>query len=257
MRASRAGSANVAGGAKLALNIVGAHHFPCCVMTDSTRTNAPSEIRSEPRWAAALAMLAAAAMPFALPRSLNVVPQWIVAAIVCALLIAAVVTHYIHQPRLNDFFGYSVLIVLTIAQLYSILTLIVALPRHAEIAQRLLESAAVLWVTNVVIFAAWYWRLDAGGPNARDTRAAHVRGAFLFAQMSIIAPGTDGKSIAETEAWRPQFVDYLALSFYTATAFSPTDVPVLSRWAKLLMMIQAIMSLTTVALLAARAVNIL
>jgi hypothetical protein len=88
-------------------------------------------------------------------------------------------------------------------------------------------------------------------------RAAHVSGAFLFPQMAIIAPGTDGKSMAEVEQWRPQFVDYLALSFYTATAFSPTDVPVLSRWAKLMMMVQAIMSLTTVALLAARAVNIL
>ncbi|MEP7064992.1 MAG: hypothetical protein ABI889_03055 [Gemmatimonadota bacterium] len=226
-------------------------------MAGSTKTTAVRENKAEPRWAAALAMLAAAAMPFALPRSLNMLPQWIVATIVIALLVATVVTHYVHQPQLNEFFGYSVLIVLTIAQFYSIATLIVALPRHSEIAQRLLESAAVLWVTNVIIFAAWYWRLDAGGPNARDGRTAHVRGAFLFPQMSIISPGTNGKSIAETEEWRPQFVDYLALSFYTATAFSPTDVPVLSRWAKLMMMIQAIMSLITVALLAARAVNIL
>jgi len=75
--------------------------------------------------------------------------------------------------------------------------------------------------------------------------------------MSIIAPGTEGKSIAEVEQWRPQFVDYLALSFYTCTSFAPTDVPVLSRWAKLMMMMQALMSLTTVALLAGRAVNIL
>jgi hypothetical protein len=184
-------------------------------------------------------------------------PQWCVAALVCALLIAAVVTHYIHQPRMNEFFGYSILIVLTIAQIYSLGTLITALPRHAEIAKRLLESASVLWVTNVIVFAAWYWRVDAGGPNARDGRSAHVTGAFLFPQMAIVSPGTNGKSMAEVEGWRPQFVDYLALSFYTATAFSPTDVPVLSRWAKLMMMVQAIMSLTTVALLAARAVNIL
>jgi hypothetical protein len=115
----------------------------------------------------------------------------------------------------------------------------------------------VLWVTNVIIFALWYWRVDAGGPNARDSRAAHVDGAFLFPQMAMIAPGTNGKSIAEVENWRPQFVDYLALSFYTATAFSPTDVPVLSRWAKMMMMVQAITSLATVGLLAARAVNIL
>jgi hypothetical protein len=229
----------------------------CRTMNAPTTPKARRPIRAEPRWAAALAMLAAAAMPFALPRSLSVLPQWIVAALVCALLIAAVVTHYIHQPRLNELFGYSILVVLTIAQIYSLGTLVSALPRHAEIAKRLLESAGVLWVTNVILFAAWYWRVDAGGPNARDVRAAHVSGAFLFPQMAIIAPGTDGKSMAEVEQWRPQFVDYLALSFYTATAFSPTDVPVLSRWAKLMMMVQAIMSLTTVALLAARAVNIL
>ncbi len=226
-------------------------------MADSTKTKSARQIGAEPRWAAALAMLAAAAMPFALPRSLSVLPQWIVAALVCTLLIAAFVTHNIDQPRLNEFFGYSVLIVLTIALLYSLTTLIVALPRHAEAAKRLLESAGVLWVTNVIVFAAWYWRLDAGGPNARDGRVAHLRGAFLFPQMAIVAPGADGKSIAEVESWRPQFVDYLALSFYTCTAFSPTDVPVLSRWAKLLMMVQAVMSLTTVALLAGRAVNIL
>jgi hypothetical protein len=226
-------------------------------MKASTKPKHEQTRRPEPRWTVALAMLAAAAMPFALPRSLNLLPQWIVATLVGTLLIAAVVTHNIHQPRLNDFFGYSILIVLTIAQISSLGTLIFALPRHLEIAKRLLESAAVLWVTNVILFAAWYWRVDAGGPNARDVRAAHTSGAFLFPQMSIIAPGTDGKSMAEMEEWRPQFVDYLALSFYTATAFSPTDVPVLSRWAKLMMMVQAIMSLTTVALLAARAINIL
>jgi hypothetical protein len=226
-------------------------------MTDLTRTKPAREIKPEPRWAVLLAVLAAAAMPFALPRSLNVLPAWMVATIVCALVIAAFVTHRIHQPQLNQFFGYCILVVLTIAQLYSLVTLIVALPRHAEIAARLLESAAVLWVTNVIIFAMWYWRVDAGGPNAREGRPAHVSGAFLFPQMLIIAPGTDGKSMAEMEGWRPQFIDYLALSFYTATAFSPTDVPVLSRWAKLMMMVQAIISLTTVVLLAARAINIL
>jgi hypothetical protein len=226
-------------------------------MADSTNVRSARGIKPEPRWAVILAILAAAAMPFALPRSLSVLPQWMVATIVCALMIAAIVTHNIHRPRLNEYFGYSVLIVLTIAQVYSLITLIIALPRHAEIAERLLESAAVLWATNVILFAMWYWRVDAGGPNARDDRPAHIDGAFLFPQMSIIAPGTDGRSMAEMEGWRPHFVDYLALSFYTATAFSPTDVPVLSRWAKLMMMVQAIMSLTTVALLAARAVNIL
>jgi hypothetical protein len=216
-----------------------------------------TEIKYEPRWPVALASLAAAALPFALPRSLSIFPQWIVATLVALLVVAAVVTHYTHKAMLNQLFGYAMLSVLTIALIYSLITLILALPKHTEVAERLLESAAVIWVTNVIVFAVWYWRLDAGGPNARDGRASHSRGAFLFPQMSIISPGGDGKSIAEVEMWRPQFVDYLALSFYTCTSFAPTDVPVLSRWAKLMMMVQAIMSLTTVALLAGRAVNIL
>ena len=81
---------------------------------------------------------------------------------------------------LNEWLGYAVLAILTIAMLYGLVTLIRALPTHAEVAQRLLESAAVLWFTNVIVFASWYWRLDAGGPNARDLRGAHTRGAFLF-----------------------------------------------------------------------------
>ena len=216
-----------------------------------------SKITPEPRWPVVLAMLAAGALPFALPRSLSVLPQWIVASLVFVLIVAAAITHTVNKVRLNQIFGFTLLGVLTIEQLFSLVRLIVALPQHTEVAERLLVSAAVLWVTNVIIFAIWYWRLDAGGPNARDTRLAHVRGAFLFPQMQIIAPGSDGKSIAEVEGWHPQFVDYLALSFYTGTAFAPTDVPVLSRWAKLMMMVQAVMSLTTVALLAGRAVNIL
>ncbi|HMI57621.1 MAG TPA: hypothetical protein VK511_06215, partial [Gemmatimonadaceae bacterium] len=199
-----------------------------------------SKITPEPRWPVILAVLAAGGLPFALPRSLSVMSPWIVASLVFVLMVLAVITHNVHKHQLNQLFGFILLGVLTIAQLFSLVRLIVALPQHTEVAERLLVSAAVLWVTNVIIFAVWYWRLDAGGPNARDERVAHIRGAFLFPQMQIIAPGSDGKSIAEVEGWHPQFVDYLALSFYTGTAFAPTDVPVLSRWAKLMMMVQAV-----------------
>jgi hypothetical protein len=96
--------------------------------------------------------------------------------------------------------------------------------------------------------------LDAGGPHQRDLRRSHTDGAFLFPQMLLdpelrIEMGED--------QWSPGFVDYLFLAFNTSTAFSPTDVPVLSRWAKGLMMVQSMISLATIALLAARAVNIL
>ncbi len=120
--------------------------------------------------------------------------------------------------------------------------------------QLLLRSAAALWVTNFLVFASWYWRLDAGGPHARHLRASHTRGDFLFPADDAGSGHADCRSIPD---WSPGFVDYLFLAFNTSTAFSPTDSPVLSRWAKVLMMIQSSISLATLALLAARAVNIL
>jgi uncharacterized membrane protein len=118
----------------------------------------------------------------------------------------------------------------------------------------LLRAAAGLWACNVLVFAVWYWRLDAGGPNQRDLQGSHTDGAFLFPQM-VMDPVL--KAAAGEEDWRPGFVDYLFLAFNTSTAFSPTDVPVLSRWAKGMMMVQSSISFTTVVILAARAVNIL
>jgi len=105
-----------------------------------------------------------------------------------------------------------------------------------------------------MVFASWYWRLDAGGPNARDLRDKHTSGAFLFPQMTLQPWQLAGEG---QQAWKPGFVDYLFLAFNTSTAFSPTDVPVLSRWAKALMMLQSSISLAVVIVLAARAINIL
>jgi hypothetical protein len=132
--------------------------------------------------------------------------------------------------------------------LLSLARLIIGMADHTESPRMLLLSAALLWISNILVFACWYWRLDAGGPNARDRRETHEDGAFLFPQMTM-----DG----DHENWTPGFVDYLFLAFNTSTAFSPTDAPVLSKWAKIMMMLQASISLATLALLAARAVNIL
>jgi len=140
----------------------------------------------------------------------------------------------------------------TFALVGSLVLLVAALPSHRERPTVLLRSAAALWVTNVLVFALWYWRLDAGGPHRRDARAGHEDGAFLFPQMTI-APD----SPAYDAQWSPNFVDYLFLAFNSSTALSPTDSPVISRWAKLLMIVQSAISLTIIALLAARGVNIL
>jgi hypothetical protein len=154
----------------------------------------------------------------------------------------------------NKALGYLLTSIVTLDMVWSLFLLVVALPSRRETPLEMLRSAGALWITNILVFASWYWRLDAGGPRARELRGVHTDGAFLFPQM-----GLDQQARREMgeQCWSPGFVDYLFLAFNTSTALSPTDSPVLSRWAKVLMMVQALISLTTVVLLAARAVNIL
>jgi len=208
-----------------------------------------TRVEGEPRWPAVLAILAAAALDFLLPEPFTFGPNWLLPALVSLLIIPTVAAYRAQRLQLNRLFGHLALGVLTASMVWSLSELIWRLPSHRDTPQELLRAAATLWMANILVFASWYWRLDAGGPNERDQRAAHTQGAFLFPQMMI-----SGK---QARAWRPGFVDYLFLAFNTSTAFSPTDVPVLSRWAKLMMMVQALISLATVALIAARAVNIL
>ena len=210
----------------------------------------------EPRWPAVLALLAVGGMYLALPRQLAPAfgPRWLLFAIVLALLIPTIITFRLRHHRLNQFFGFLVLMIVTVSEIWSLGLLIRSLFSDALSPKHLLFSAGVLWFTNVIIFALWYWRLDAGGPHIRDLEPGHEEGAFLFPQMTM----DDGlKRKVGEENWSPQFLDYLFLSFNHSTALSPTDTAVLSRWAKCLVMIQASISLTTIAVLASRAVNII
>lgn len=216
-------------------------------MTNSTK-------RLEPRWPAMLALLAVCVLRLALPESLSVGPDWLLIAVVGVLLIPTIWARYRGLDLLNKILGYVLTSIVTVDMVWSLWLLVAALPSHKQMPQDMLMSAAALWITNVIVFASWYWRLDAGGPRARELRGVHTNGAFLFPQMTL---NQQAKREMGEESWSPGFVDYLFLAFNTSTAFSPTDSPVLSRWAKVLMMIQALISFTTVALLAARAVNIL
>jgi hypothetical protein len=210
--------------------------------------------RVEPRWPAMLALLAVGGLRMALPEYLSVGPSWLLIAVVVVLLTISVWTRRRKRGGLNHTVGYVLSSIVTIDMCWSLWLLVAALPAHKQAPPDLLRSAAALWITNILVFASWYWRLDAGGPTARELRGAHTDGAFLFPQMTLDEPT---KRAMGEELWSPGFVDYLFLAFNTSTAFSPTDSPVLSRWAKLLMMIQSLISLATVVLLAARAVNIL
>lgn len=213
-------------------------------------TTGPREPRTaEPRWPAVLALLATGGLHFVVPAPLRFGQEWLLLAVVTVLLIPTVVAHRVGKQLLNRVLSHIVAGAVTASMVWSLGLLILRLPKHLDPPQELLRAAAALWVANILVFASWYWRLDAGGPNRRDLEDTHTDGAFLFPQM--VTPWDSDKN------WRPGFVDYLFLAFNTSTAFSPTDVPVLSRWAKLMMMVQACISLATIALLAARAVNIL
>jgi len=217
-------------------------------------SSSPGPFNPEPRWPALIAILAVGALYLALPEFLTPGPSWLVPVLVIALSVPALISHRMGAYTMAHRLGYAALGTVTIAMLASLGLLIANLPARKETPAQLLVSAVCLWSTNLLIFASWYWRLDAGGPHQRDLRGAHTDGAFLFPQMML---DPDLREEMGELDWRPGFVDYLFLAFNTSTAFSPTDVPVLSRWAKGLMMIQASISLATLAILAARAINIL
>lgn len=216
--------------------------------------NSVEPLDPEPRWPAFIAVIAVGGLYTALPDALTLGPRWLFPSLVLALLFPTVVSHHTGRHRLNTIFAFLVAALLTIGLTISVILLIGALPTRGKTPLALLLSAASLWATNILVFALWYWRLDAGGPHQRDKRAGHPDGAFLFPQMTM---SEEALKEAGQQDWSPNFIDYLFLAFNTSTAFSPTDVPVLARWAKLLTMLQSLLSLLIIALLAARAVNLL
>lgn len=209
--------------------------------------------QADRRWQVIVAVLAVAGLYAALPDSLSVGPRWLQAVAVCVLLTLSIITHGSGAHRANQIIGHILSAILTLFMVWSLVLLVMAVPAHREEPIVMLRSAVALWATNIVVFALWYWRLDGGGPYSREARGQHVEGAFLFPQMTLAHTAR----VPPSGRWSPMFIDYFFLAFNTSTAFSPTDTAVLSRWAKVLTMTQASISLTVVAILAARAVNIL
>jgi hypothetical protein len=218
------------------------------------------KIVREPRWPAFVAMIAASGVYWALPEPLSVGPSWGLLVIIIILMIPIVVSHRRRDYGITRILTFAANGVITIAMIASLGFLIDGIPKHREPPQTLLRSAAALWIANVLVFALWYWKLDAGGPMGRDGSRGRIDSSFLFPQMLTTDPkNQDNKKdpLRVDSQWSPHFMDYLFLAFNTSTAFSPTDTAVLSRWAKIGMMLQALISLAIIALIAARAVNIL
>jgi len=208
-----------------------------------------NQIVREPRWPAFVAMLAAAGVYLALPEPLSVGPSWLLLAIIGLLMIPLVVSDRRGNHNVTRILTFTANGVITVAMIASLIHLVEGIPQHLETPKALLRSAGALWIANILVFALWYWKLDGGGPLRREGPHGLLNSSFLFPQM-LSREGQDS-------SWTPHFVDYLFLAFNTSTAFSPTDTAVLSRWAKLGMMVQSLISLMIVVLLAARAVNIL
>jgi uncharacterized membrane protein len=209
--------------------------------------------KSEPRWPASVAILVASAISFALPAQYTLGPRWVFPALALAILVPLTIAaprRVAAESRSLQMAAIALIGVMMLSNVLSLSRLIHLLifdPKNVA-GSSLLGSAAGIWLMNVIVFALWYWELDRGGPDER-LDAAHRSPDFLFPQMST--PG------CAEPGWSPAFVDYLYIAFTNATAFSPTDTLPLSRWAKVLMLVQSTASLLTVTLVAARAVNIL
>jgi hypothetical protein len=218
-------------------------------------TNQPGRIdKPEPRWQAIFALIAVGGIYFALPRSLVFGPVWLLPTLILVLLIPTVVSHRTGRQSLNRILGLLINSVITLALIGSVVLLVRALPSHKENALSLLLSGGELWLTNVLVFALWYWRLDGGGPTRRQEQNEFGSKSFLFPQMQI---EKDERARFDCIPWRPRFVDYLFVAFTQSSTFGPTDAPLLARWAKILGMIQIAISLNIVILLISRAVGVL
>jgi uncharacterized membrane protein len=143
------------------------------------------------------------------------------------------------------------IIVITVGAAGSVVRLVVGILQQADFSDpaKLLTIGAATWLTNVIAFAFWYWHLDRGGPAARARGDFGVRPAFRFPE--------DEPGDRDEPRWFPQYIDYLALSFNTSTAFSPTDVSAIRHWSKLTLILESMISLTLIGLVVARAVNVL
>ncbi|HEX4679109.1 MAG TPA: hypothetical protein VH210_07915 [Gaiellaceae bacterium] len=227
------------------------------------------DLGESPLWPA-LAVLTAAGLYATLPGRFIVgsgagafgALRWIVPALTVVLIVPLALT----VPRNQRFLraaeaqvakvrlsrrvaSNAVIALITAANGISIILLVHLLVNGAHTQANLLLKAGIhLWITNVLVFALWFWQLDGGGPLARPTTPPHERD-FLFPQQT--------EPVLLVGGWAPKFLDYLFVSFTNSSAFSPTDALPLSRWAKMLMLVQSAISLSLAVMVVARAVNIL
>jgi hypothetical protein len=198
-----------------------------------------------------------------LPPRLTIGPVWAAPAVVLLLLIplSIFVPHRHRETRRTRFWSILLIAIVNFFNLVSVLLLVGGLFRPEKAALHaagiLLRTGAQVWATNILVFALWFWELDGDGPDARAHASAATEfenADFLFPQMQMALSGGNDMQCIDRN-WKPQFIDYLYLAFTNSTAFSPTDTMPLSRWAKVLMTVEALISLITIAIVVARSIN--
>src|SRR3984893_18751064 len=199
-------------------------------------------------------MAAVGGVYLALPGDLVVGPTWLLPTLIAVLVAPTIVTHHMGRHSFNHALGIVNNAIITVALIGSVSLLVSKLASHKQAPLQLLRSGAELWLTNVLVFSLWYWRLDGGGPNVRDQHPEFGSRSFVFPQMQIEKIERERFGV---EQWRPGFVDYLFISFTQSSTFGPTDAPLLARWVKLLTIVQIFISLSIVMVLIARAVGAL
>lgn len=210
------------------------------------------EHTGEHRYPVAVVVLMVIALQSLLPRDLSLSFQTEISILEGLLLLISLIVapRRIHHHQMSmRYLSLGLTGVMTLSNTASAIKLINHLVTGGiQNGTTLLLSGASIWLTNIVIFALWFWEFDRGGPGSRAQALVRYPD-FLFPQMQ-------DETMAEVH-WHPNFFDYLYISFTNASAFSPTDVLPLTRWAKMLMLLQSVTSLLTVGLVVARAVNIL
>ena len=208
--------------------------------------------RGDPYWPAQVTVAVVIVLNLSLPEKVTIGPTWLVPSVAGVLLVALAI---IAPARANAHtrgvrhFALSVIGFVSLANIVALGMLANFLINGGKVDPRgLILAGVVLWATNVLLFAVWYWELDRGGPVARHLHPDALPD-FQFPQMENpqFAPA----------GWRPGYVDFLYLSLTNAIAFSPTDTMPLTQTAKVVMATQSVAALMTIALVVARAVNIL
>ena len=208
------------------------------------------------RWSAWIALFIVALLYEALPPVFYWGPNGLMIGLVTLLTLPMIIFHWRNNFFIVRILALSTNALITLYIIISICRIVFAAFEGQIGPKHLLISSLILWIANILVFALWYWNLDAGGPHKRESKEFQGITSFLFPQKQIAL--IENPKIPDIiKNWEPLFIDYLFLAFNTSTAFSPTDTPILNRWAKCMGMIQALISLAIVMVLAARAINIL